>query len=214
MNELRGSLTNTHYMEGQLGFKGETGMSAYELAVKNGYEGTEQDWVNHFGLDLTGYLKTTDVVDGLTSTATTYPLSAKQGKVLNDSKINTSDIADNLTTNSSTKVLSAKQGKVLNDTLTDANTYSTTKTKIGVWKDGKDIYRQVIESSGTMTTGEWTTITTVSNVDTLIKGYMGGSSNNCVWNEVSLRITSDNLQYYATLGHTYDWVVIEYTESS
>lgn len=33
---------------------------------------------------LTGYLQTTDVVDNLTSTSTTAPLSAKQGKVLNE----------------------------------------------------------------------------------------------------------------------------------
>ena len=33
---------------------------------------------------LTGYLQTTDVVDNLTSTSTTAPLSAKQGKELND----------------------------------------------------------------------------------------------------------------------------------
>lgn len=33
---------------------------------------------------LTGYLKTTDVVDNLTSTSTTTPLSAKQGKVLKE----------------------------------------------------------------------------------------------------------------------------------
>ena len=84
MNTLRGSLTNTQEGRGTLGFKGETGLSAYELAVKNGYEGTEQEWINHFGLDLSGYVETSDVVDNLTSTYTTRPLSAKQGKVLNE----------------------------------------------------------------------------------------------------------------------------------
>lgn len=84
MNELRGRLVNEYEAEGRLGFKGENGLSAYEIAVKNGYEGTEQQWIDHFGLDLSGYLKTTDVVDNLTSTATSYPLSAKQGKVLKD----------------------------------------------------------------------------------------------------------------------------------
>lgn len=62
-NMLRGSLTSTSDAKGVLGFKGERGYSAYEIAVKNGYEGTEQDWIDHFGLDLTGYVKTTDVLD-------------------------------------------------------------------------------------------------------------------------------------------------------
>ena len=84
MNELRGRLVNEYEAEGRLGFKGETGLSAYELAVKHGYEGTEQDWIDHFGLDLSGYVQTSDVVDNLTSTETTHPLSAKQGKVLKD----------------------------------------------------------------------------------------------------------------------------------
>lgn len=69
---------------GILGWKGERGYSAYQIAVKNGYEGTEQEWIDHFGLDLTGYLQTADVIDDLTSEYTTRPLSANQGKVLNN----------------------------------------------------------------------------------------------------------------------------------
>lgn len=122
MTELRGSLA---YKEGKgiLGFKGEEGDSAYIIAVKNGYQGSEEEWVNHFGLDLSGYLQGTDVVDDLTSTYTARPLSANQGKVLKttvDTKANTSDIVDNLTTDISTKMLSAKQGKTLKDAM-DAN---------------------------------------------------------------------------------------------
>lgn len=35
-------------IEGQLGFKGETGDSAYEIAVKHGYTGTEAQWADDF----------------------------------------------------------------------------------------------------------------------------------------------------------------------
>jgi len=70
---------------GILGFKGERGDSAYEIAVKNGYEGTEQEWIDHFGLDLSDYIKDTDIIDDLTHEYTTKPLSAKQGKTLKDS---------------------------------------------------------------------------------------------------------------------------------
>lgn len=62
-NELRGSLVNSNEGKGALGFKGERGYSAYEIAVKNGYQGTEQEWIDHFGLDLTDYVKTSDVLD-------------------------------------------------------------------------------------------------------------------------------------------------------
>lgn len=32
-------------LRGSLGFKGERGYSAYEIAVKNGFEGTEREWL-------------------------------------------------------------------------------------------------------------------------------------------------------------------------
>lgn len=36
-------------LKGYVGFKGEKGDSAYEVAVKNGYIGTEQDWLANLG---------------------------------------------------------------------------------------------------------------------------------------------------------------------
>ena len=35
-------------LKGKLGFKGERGYSAYEIAVQHGYEGTEEQWVEDF----------------------------------------------------------------------------------------------------------------------------------------------------------------------
>lgn len=37
------------YLKGVLGFKGERGYSAYDLAVKNGFVGTEKDWLATLG---------------------------------------------------------------------------------------------------------------------------------------------------------------------
>lgn len=37
------------YLRGVLGFKGERGYSAYEIAVQNGYIGTEKDWLATLG---------------------------------------------------------------------------------------------------------------------------------------------------------------------
>ena len=58
-----------------------------------------------------GYLTPEDVVDNLTSTATDKPLSANQGRVLNE---NIPAVDDNLTSTSTTHALSANQGRVLN----------------------------------------------------------------------------------------------------
>ncbi len=41
-------MANT-YLKGVLGFKGERGYSAYEIAVQNGYKGTEHDWLATIG---------------------------------------------------------------------------------------------------------------------------------------------------------------------
>lgn len=56
-----------------------------------------------------------DVVDELTSTATNAPLSANQGKILDEGKVNYSDIVNNLTSTATDAPLSAAQGKELGD---------------------------------------------------------------------------------------------------
>ena len=40
---------NEQYLRGVLGFKGERGYSAYEIAVQNGFIGTERDWLAQLG---------------------------------------------------------------------------------------------------------------------------------------------------------------------
>ena len=57
---------------------GKDGLSAYEIAVKNGFVGTEQEWLNSLEASKT------EVIDNLTSTDTDKALSANQGKLLND----------------------------------------------------------------------------------------------------------------------------------
>jgi hypothetical protein len=85
-------------------------------------------------------INTSDIVDALTSTLSNVPLSAKQGKVLNDlitaltttvgNKVNVSDIVDALTSTLTNVPLSAKQGKVLNDLITALTT--TVGNKVNV----------------------------------------------------------------------------------
>lgn len=75
-------------------------------------------------------LRKADVVNSLTLTSTTAPLSAAMGKKLQDEKLAKSDVVNDLTTNSSSKALSAAQGKVLNDRISGlGNVYRVKGTK-------------------------------------------------------------------------------------
>ena len=66
----------------------------------------------------------------LTSTNTTHALSAAQGKVLNDGKLNKTDVVNNLTTPDASKALSAAQGKALSDRINGlGNVYKYRGTK-------------------------------------------------------------------------------------
>lgn len=97
------------------------GWSAYEIAVRNGYEGTEEEWLESLkGRD---GLTTHEVANNLTTTEEGYVLDARQGKALKDAldtlsettedKLGQEDIVNDLTTGGTDKVLSAEQGKVL-----------------------------------------------------------------------------------------------------
>lgn len=65
--------------------------------------------------DLNSILKKTDIIDNTSTNDNTKVLSAKQGKLLNDTKLNKTDVIGNLTNTDDTKALAASQGKILND---------------------------------------------------------------------------------------------------
>ena len=65
--------------------------------------------------DLNSVLKKTDIIDNTSTDDNTKVLSAKQGKILNDTKLNKTDVIGNLTNSDNTKALAASQGKVLDD---------------------------------------------------------------------------------------------------
>lgn len=84
----------------------------YSVSVWNGNSDT-------LDTEIALRVKTSDIQNSLTSTATNKPLSAAQGKALNDAKVNVSDIQNNLTSTATNKPLSAAQGKSLSDTIVD-----------------------------------------------------------------------------------------------
>lgn len=65
--------------------------------------------------DLSSVLKKIDIIDNTSTNDNTKVLSAKQGKLLNDTKLNKTDVIGNLTNTDDTKALAASQGKILND---------------------------------------------------------------------------------------------------
>lgn len=67
--------------------------------------------------DLNSVLKKIDIIDNTSTNDNTKVLSAKQGKLLNDKKIDKSEIVDDTSTDDATKPLSARQGKSLSDEL-------------------------------------------------------------------------------------------------
>lgn len=48
-------------LEGELCFKGASGKSDYELAVKNGYTGTLQEWLNSHPFNANNYIQIPDI---------------------------------------------------------------------------------------------------------------------------------------------------------
>lgn len=90
---------------------------------------TSADYSGWKRVDAGGVTQTV-VENVLTSTSTTHALSAAQGKVLNDSKLNKNDVVNNLTTPDASKALSAAQGKALSDRINGlGNVYKYKGTK-------------------------------------------------------------------------------------
>lgn len=77
-------------------------------------------------LDLSSVLKKTDIIDNTSTNDNTKVLSAKQGKLLNDTKLNKTDVIGNLTNTDDNKALAASQGKILNDKKIDKTAIENT----------------------------------------------------------------------------------------
>ena len=62
------------YLRGVLGFKGERGYSAYEIALKNGFVGSEKDWLSQLGT--TSHFSEDSVVHISSANQTSFELPA------------------------------------------------------------------------------------------------------------------------------------------
>ena len=105
-----------------LGYRGE-GPTHIHLYITDNYYNTKYILINIStpakyvveAVEDSSLLREADVVNSLTLTSTTAPLSAAMGKKLQDEKLAKSAVVNNLTTTDTSKALSAAQGKVLND---------------------------------------------------------------------------------------------------
>ena len=85
-------------------------------------------------LDLSSVLKKTDIIDNTSTNDNTKVLSAKQGKLLNDTKLNKTDVIANLSSIDDSKPLAASQGKILNDNKIDKTAIENTVNNTDVDK--------------------------------------------------------------------------------
>ena len=133
------------------------GWSAYEVAVQNGFEGTEAEWLASLkGKD---GLVNAEIANNLTTTQEGYVLDARQGlalkeqiesnKTATEGKVGTDSIVNDLTTGGKDKVLSAEQGKVLAERIaTKASVYGTSiEVTTGDWS-GEGPYTKDVELAG------------------------------------------------------------------
>ena len=61
------------------------------------------------------------IANNLTTTVAGFALDARQGKILNETKLNIANVVNNLTTTVAGFALDARQGKVLDDKITSLN---------------------------------------------------------------------------------------------
>lgn len=138
-----------------------------------------------------GGVTQTVVENVLTSTSTTHALSAAQGKVLNDNKLNKSDVVNNLSTTDVTKALSAAQGKILQDRINGlGNVYKYRGTKANI--------SEIIAITNAIVGDVWNIVTEFSVGG---KKYPAGTNVACIKNTSTSEHTEAN---WDPLGGTVD----------
>lgn len=131
----------------------------------------------------------------------TKALSAYQGYLLNQNKINKSDIVTNLTTDNDNKVLSAKQGKLLQDNKLNKNQTSY---------KGKNVV--VDNNSGEITFEDKPTIPKASTTTPLSDSTLGSVGNSDKWAKADHVHSKSNL--YAESGHNHDNTYIKLSNTT
>ena len=165
--------------------------SVVELTLDESLIYATQAWIDE------NYIKRSEIIDDLTTNDTTKPLSAKQGKDLQDNKLGKTDLKDastaqkgvvqlnnTLTSTAITQALTAAQGKLLND-----QAFGVGQT----WQNVKS--SRVLGTTYTNTTGK--TIFVIVNL-------ASASGNNLL---VIDDVTIDDVDTAATAGDRISFIV-------
>lgn len=80
---------------GRDGIDGSDGKSAYEIAIKHGYKGTEQEWISSLSEDTAGYIEI-DWLNGIPITVRKY--DNQEGVLISTTTINWVDGVPNTIT--------------------------------------------------------------------------------------------------------------------
>ena len=154
-------------------------------------------------INLEPYFLKENVYNGLdySQNNNTKALSAYQGYLLNQNKINRSDIVTNLTTDNDNKVLSAKQGKLLQDNKLNKNQTSY---------KGKNVV--VDNNSGEITFEDKPTIPEASTTTPLSDSTLGSVGIRDRWAKEDHVHPKSNL--YAESGHNHDNTYIKLSNTT
>ena len=159
--------------------------------------------VGSTAINLEPYFLKENIYNGLdySQNNNTKALSAYQGYLLNQNKINKSDIVTNLTTDNDNKVLSAKQGKLLQDNKLNKNQTSY---------KGKNVV--VDNNSGEITFEDKPTIPEASTTTPLSDSTNGSTGNSDKWAKADHVHPKSNL--YAESGHNHDNTYIKLSNTT
>ena len=154
-------------------------------------------------INLEPYFLKENVYNGLdySQNNNTKALSAYQGYLLNQNKINKSDIVTNLTTDNDNKVLSAKQGKLLQDNKLNKNQ---------IPHKGKNVV--VDNNSGEITFEDKPTIPKASTTTPLSDSTNGSIGNSDKWAKADHVHPKSNL--YAGSDHNHDNTYIKLSNTT
>lgn len=159
--------------------------------------------VGSTAINLEPYFLKENVYNGLdySQNNNTKALSAYQGYLLNQNKINKSDIVTNLTTDNDNKVLSAKQGKLLQDNKLNKNQTSY---------KGKNVV--VDNNSGEITFEDKPTIPKASTTTPFSDSTLGTVGISNKWAKEDHVHPKSNL--YAESGHNHDNTYIKLSNTT
>lgn len=143
-------------LSGATGLTGPAGKSAYELAVDNGFEGTEEEWLDSLGAKYTpieGDVPLKPITNAAYAALTDEEKASDTAWLITDDQ--NGSASNSFSANSPNGV-----------------TYSEEETVIGTWIDGKPLYRSIIKGTSSTYLNALVGIGTKTiPIDTLVSFY-------------------------------------------